>query len=146
MKALQFNYTGIRVRDMDKSIRFYTEIFGMMVVEHRQVTEPTSGEVVGLRSPGSEQLLELNWYREGTRFGSPFTNGEDLDHLGFDVDDLDEALLELKAKGVEIIFRPGEIGAEVGWREAFVLDPNGICVNGAGNLASFGAEELATCS
>ncbi|MGA8275443.1 MAG: VOC family protein [Thermoplasmata archaeon] len=128
MKALRFNYTGIRVRDMDKSIRFYTEVFGMTVVEHRQVTEPTSGEVVGLRSPGSEQLLELNWYRAGTRFGPPFTNGEDLDHLGFDVDDLDEALLELKGKGVEVIIRPGEIGAEVGWREAFVLDPNGIWI------------------
>jgi lactoylglutathione lyase len=125
MGVFRFTYTGIRVRNMDESLRFYAELFGMVVVDRRAVTEPTSGGVVTLESPGSKQLLELNWYREGTRFGPPFTNGEDLDHLGFDVDDLDEALRTLERRGVKVVIRPGEIG---GWREAFVLDPNGIWI------------------
>jgi lactoylglutathione lyase len=118
-------YTGIRVRDLDESLRFYTQWLGMEVVERRQVTEPTSGEVVGLRSPGSAQLLELNWYREGTRFGSPYTNGDELDHLAFEVDDVDAAIHELETRGVEVLVRSREIG---GWREAFVRDPNGIWI------------------
>jgi lactoylglutathione lyase len=125
MARLRFIYTAIRVRNMDDSIRFYTQVLGMDAVDRREVTEPTSGEVVTLRSPGSEQLLELNWYREGTRFGTSYASGEELDHLAFEVDDVDAALRELERQGVEIIVRSGEIG---GWREAFVRDPNGIWI------------------
>jgi lactoylglutathione lyase len=128
MPSYRLIYTGIRVKDMDESIRFYTEFFGMKVVDKRERTPPTEGEVVTLRSPGGRQVLELNWYAEGSRFGPPYTSGEELDHLAFDVDDLDAAIGELSRKGVEILIRPGEIGGVGGWREAFVSDPNGIWI------------------
>lgn len=128
MRSHRLVYTGIRVKDMDESLRFYTEILGMQVVEKRERTTPTEGEVVTLKSPDGSQLLELNWYAEGSRFGRPYINGEELDHLGFDVDDLDAALTALSKKGVKVIIRPGEIGGEIGWREAFVKDPNGIWI------------------
>lgn len=95
---------------MEESIRFYTPVCGMELADLRQIAEPTSGEVVGLKNPGSEQLLELNRYREGTRFGPSHKSGDDLDHLGFDVDDLDEVLRKLEGKGVKVTIRPGEIG------------------------------------
>lgn len=126
MHAYRLVYTGIRVKDMDESIRFYAEVFGMEVVEKRERTPQTEGEVATLRSPAGAQTLELNWYVEGSRFGTPYVNGEDLDHLAFDVDDLDTAIAELSGKGVEVVIRPGEIGG--GWREAFVKDPNGIWI------------------
>jgi lactoylglutathione lyase len=125
MRSYRFIYTGIRVRDMDESLRFYTERLGMEVVDKREQTPPTEGEVVTLRSPHGVQRLELNWYAEGSRFGPPYSNGEDLDHLAFEVDDLDGALAELATKGVEVLIRPGEIG---GWREAFIKDPDGIWI------------------
>ena len=128
MTAYRLIYTGIRVKNMDESLRFYTEVLGMQVVEKRERTPPTVGEVATLRSRDGNQLLELNWYDEGSRFAPPYVNGEDLDHLGFDVDDLDAALAELAGKGVEVLIRPGEIGGWLGWREAFVKDPNGIWV------------------
>ncbi len=124
--AYRFIYTGIRVKDMDESIRFYTQVFGMQVTDPRQKTPQTDGDVVILKSPAGDQLLELNWYAEGSRFGPPYVNGEDLDHIAFDVDDLDAAVAELSGKGVEVVIRPGEIGG--GWREAFVKDPNGIWI------------------
>jgi lactoylglutathione lyase len=128
MRSYRLVYTGIRVKDMDESLRFYTEVLGMQVVEKRERTTPTEGEVATLKSPDGSQLLELNWYAEGSRFGPPYVNGEELDHLGFDVDDLDAALAELSKKGVQAIIRPGEIGGGIGWREAFVKDPNGIWI------------------
>lgn len=128
MTAYRLIYTGIRVKNMDESLRFYTEVLGMQVVEKRERTPPTVGEVVTLRSRDGNQLLELNWYDEGSRFAPPYVNGEDLDHLGFDVDDLDAALADLAGKGVEVLIRPGEIGGSLGWREAFVKDPNGIWI------------------
>jgi len=126
--ALRFEYTGIRVRDLKESIRFYTEVLGMEIVEPEQATPPTHGRVIGLRSPGSSQLLELNWYEPGSRFGLPYVNGQELDHLAFECEDVDRAVRELESKGAKVLVRSREIGASVGWKEAFVEDPNGIWI------------------
>ena len=126
--TLRFRYTGIRVRDLDESIRFYTEILGMEVVEPEQPTPPTRGRVVELRSPRSSQRLELNWYEPGSRFGTPYVNGQELDHLAFECDDVDRAVHELESKGARVLVRSQEIGGSIGWKEAFVEDPNGIWI------------------
>jgi len=123
--AFRLVYTGLRVRDIERSLKFYTEILGMEVVEHLESFEPTRGKAVILRSPGSSQLLELNWYEEGSRFGTAYVNGDELDHLGFEVEDLEDAVKRLEEEGVEVVVRPGTIG---GWREAFVKDPDGIWI------------------
>ena len=126
--TLRFRYTGIRVRDLDESIRFCTEILGMEVVEPAQPTPPTRGEVVELRSPESRQLLELNWYEPGSQFGPPYSNGEELDHLAFECDDVEQAVRELESEGATVRVRPREIGGSIGWNEAFIEDPNGIWI------------------
>lgn len=124
----RMSYTGIRVKNIEESLRFYTELLGMSVIEPLQPTAPTDGKVVTLRSPDSMQVLELNWYGAGSKFGAPYSNGEDLDHLSFECDDLARAVAELEHRGVEVVVRPKEIGAEAGWNEAFVKDPNGIWI------------------
>jgi len=116
-------YTGIRVKDMDQSIAFYTEILGMKLVE-RQKTPQTDGEVATLRSADSEQELELNWYKEGSRFGIPYVNGSEVDHLGFDVENMDEWISSLEKNGIRILLRI----REGGWNEIFIEDPNGIWI------------------
>jgi lactoylglutathione lyase len=126
--TLRFRYTGIRVRDMDESIRFYTQVLGMELAEPEQSTPPTHGRVVELRSPGSSQRLELNWYEPGSRFGAPYAKGQELDHLAFECEDVDRAVGELEAKGVKVLVRSREIGGSIGWKEAFVEDPNGIWI------------------
>jgi len=126
--AFRLVYTGLRVRDIERSLKFYTEILDMEVVERLESFEPTRGKAVTLRSPGSSQLLELNWYEEGSRFGTAYVSGEELDHLGFEVEDLEDAVKRLEEKGVEVVVRPGTIGGNIGWREAFVKDPDGIWI------------------
>ena len=126
--SFTFAYTGIRVRDMAESVRFYTDVLGMEVVDPLESTPPTEGQAVILRSPGSAQRLELNWYKPGSRFGSPYFAGEDLDHLCFECDDVSATVTALERRGVEVMVRPKEIGADMGWNEAFVKDPNGIWI------------------
>jgi len=126
--GFRFIYTGIRVKDMEESVRFYTEVLGMVIVEPLQKTPPTKGSVVTLKSPNSEQLLELNHYQEGSPYSSPYVNGEDLDHIAFDVEDLEAAIRDLKRQGVEVVVEPYQIGYEIGWNEAYVKDPNGIWI------------------
>ncbi|WXG46477.1 MAG: VOC family protein [Candidatus Atabeyarchaeum deiterrae] len=123
--SFRFIYTGIRVKNMDESIRFYTEVLGMRVAEKRERMEPTKGEVVTLKSSNSNQLLELNYCEEESPFYAAYLNGEDLDHLAFDVENLESSVSTLKRKGVEVAVEPYQIG---GWREAFVKDPNGIWI------------------
>ncbi|SRR5579871_1143134 len=100
----------------------------MEIIEKLNKTEPTQGQVVTLKSKDSQQLLELNYYEEGSPFGVAYKNGEELDHLAFDVEDLSDAVEELRKQGVEIIVEPYSIGASLGWKEAFVRDPNGIWI------------------
>jgi lactoylglutathione lyase len=123
--VFRFIYTGIRVKDIEESLRFYTEILGMVIQEPLQHLEPTKGEVVTLKSPGSEQLLELNYYRDGSPFKSAYVSGEELDHIAFDVQDLTATIKDLKRRGIEVLVEPYAIG---GWKEAYVKDPNGIWI------------------
>jgi lactoylglutathione lyase len=123
--SLTFAYTGIRVRDIAESVRFYTEVLGMEVVDPLQSTPQTEGQVVVLRSPASFQVLELNWYKPGSRFGSAYNSGEELDHLCFECDDVSATVATLERRGVEVMIRPREIE---GWDEAMVKDPNGIWI------------------
>ncbi len=125
MPKATFSYTGIRVKDMDESIRFYTEVLDMEIVDDRQRLEPTKGEVVTLKSPDSDQLLELNHYEQDSPFWAPYTNGEELDHLAFLVEDVIATVDELRKRGVEVLVEPYTIG---GWAEAYVKDPNGIWI------------------
>jgi lactoylglutathione lyase len=124
----RFIYTGIRVKNMDESIRFYTEVLGMEIAEKRERLEPTKGEAITLKTPDSNQLLELNFYESDSPFYAPYENGEDLDHLAFDVENLEGAISDLRKKGVDIVVEPYQIGAHAGWKEAFIRDPNGIWI------------------
>ncbi len=87
-------------------------------------TMPHGGKYVHLRSPGSPQRLELNWYPKGSRFYAPYRRGEEMDHLAFVVDDVREAFRELVQKGATVAVDPSHSkGTEV-----YVKDPDGIWI------------------
>jgi lactoylglutathione lyase len=121
----RFVYVGIQVRDLDRSIAFYRDLLGMVMGRREKVAE-TRGEWAELRTPGSDLLLELNWYPEGSRFyKEPYRHGEELDHLAFDCEDADVAYRELVAKGAKPGLPPFDEG---GSRLAFVVDPDGVWI------------------
>ncbi len=118
-------YAGIQVRDMDRSVAFYRDLLGMEVLRRQKVPE-TGGEWAELRSGGSEQLLELNWYPEGSRhFRGPYRNGDELDHLAFECEDVARAYEELAARGAGRGLPPFLEGDM--WL-AYVVDPDGIWI------------------
>lgn len=118
----RFYYTGIRVRNLKKSLDFYTKTMGMKVVG--KGTMPHGGKYVHLKDSSSKQTLELNWYPAGSRFFSEYTAGEELDHLAFVVSDVKKAFKELVRKGAKVAVSPSESkGTEV-----YVRDPDGIWI------------------
>src|SRR6266508_337955 len=118
-------YVGIQVQDMDRSVRFYTSALGMRVSRRQSVPE-TGGEWAELRSVESEQVLELNWYPEGSRFfKGPYRHGDELDHIAFECEDVEGAYRELLASGARAGHPPFEEGRSV---LAYVVDPDGIWI------------------
>jgi Lactoylglutathione lyase and related lyases len=117
----KFAYVGIRVIDLDKSIDFYTNILNMKLLRRHAIKE-TDGEIAVLESGGS--LIELNYYSKKSRFYTEYTPGEELDHLAFQVKNLDSAVEELNKKGypIELEIRSGRS------RWIYIKDPNGIWI------------------
>jgi lactoylglutathione lyase len=118
----RFYYAGIRVRDLKRSIGFYTKAFGMKVVARG--TMPHGGKYVQLVTPGIRMRLELNWYPKGSRFYVPFRRGEEMDHLAFVVDDVRAMYKALLRRGARSAVDPQHAqGTEV-----YVKDPDGIWI------------------
>lgn len=118
----RFSYSGIRVRDLDGAINFFTKVLGMKL-ESRIKAPWNKGEFANLISKGGKHWLELNWYADDSPVAGPFREGEELDHLGFQVDDFDKALNRLKEAGYPVTLGPHHVG---GWDIAFVKAFNGI--------------------
>jgi lactoylglutathione lyase len=116
---LKFVYTGVEVKDMDTSIRFYTEGLGMTLLDRHPIPA-TGGEVAALRSLESEQLLELNAYPR-----SKYGPGSELDHLAFETDDVEREIRRLEGFGAKRA-RATEVRPK--YVVGFVTDPNGIWI------------------
>jgi len=112
----KFIYTGIHVSDFEKSIAFYRKVLGMKLLFRARIKE-TGGRVAWLKSKGSEQILELNWYPRKYKYGGK----SGLDHLAFEVKDAASAYRKLskKYRGTIAPFEEGK------WILAYVKDPNG---------------------
>jgi lactoylglutathione lyase len=119
----KFTYVGIRVKDLDASIEFYTKLFGMKL-SGRSKIEVTHGEVASLVSEEGGFPLELNFYQKGSLYDKRYTVGEGLDHLCFQVENVDETVALAKKLGHPLV---KEIRTKTA-RWAYVEDPNGIWI------------------
>ncbi|RIK98479.1 MAG: lactoylglutathione lyase [Proteobacteria bacterium] len=117
-------HTMLRVRDLDRSLRFYCDQLGMRLLRR---TDYPGGQFtlafVGYGDESDSSVLELthNWdgrdYALGTAFG----------HVAIGVDDIHALCERLRAQGVAIVREPGPMqhGKTV---IAFLEDPDGYRV------------------
>ncbi len=119
----KFTYVGIRVKDLEKSIGFYTLLLGMKL-KGRSRVEMTKGETASLETEDGAFTLELNHYEKASPYFTEYSAGEALDHLAFGVDDLSKALEAARASGYRVISEHKSNGSQ--W--AYVEDPNGIWI------------------
>ena len=119
----KFTYVGIRVKNLQESVDFYTNLLGMKV-KNRGKVEQTKGETVGLESEDGGFVLELNYYEKESPYYSEYIVGEGLDHLAFNVDDLSKTLEQARKSRYRVIseMKAGES------RWAYVEHPNGIWI------------------
>lgn len=115
-------HTSITVRNMDESLKFYTDVLGLAFERRRPIPE-NHAEIAFVRDPLSDGRIELTcWEGKGA-----FEPGEQLDHLAFEVADLDAFLTRARALGVRVAREPYRLAGGSG-RLAFVLDPNDVWI------------------
>lgn len=122
---MKFNleYTGIRVQDLDRALEFYTDVLGLKLLGRSKIPR-TNGEVASVANEEGGHVIELNWYGAESDVADPYRSGEELDHLAFGVEDLEEALAYLAERGhPEVLRMQGEHSV---W--AYVRDPDGIFI------------------
>jgi lactoylglutathione lyase len=120
---IDFIYTGIRVRDLNRAIRFYTETMGMKEIGRGKMQ--AGGTYVQLKSKGSDQRLELNYYPPGSKFYEEYFEGSELDHLAFSCGDVRKSYKKALAGGATSAVEPWDEG---GSTLAFVRDPDGVWI------------------
>jgi lactoylglutathione lyase len=117
MQVKKFLHTRMRVSDMEQTIAFYTNILGLEVLERK--TSPRGSHLAFLKVPNSEELIELTSFPPS----GPVTVQEDLVHLAFQVDNLDDTIDSLNAQGVKIT--DGPTHSPSGSRFIFIDAPDG---------------------
>ncbi len=120
---MKFKYTGIRVKDLKRSIEFYTQTMGMKVVERG--TMKAGGTYVSLKSKESPQLLELNYYPPETKHYEEYSEGSELDHLAFSCGDVRRSYRKALSGGATSAIEPWDEGDST---LAFVRDPDGVWI------------------
>ncbi|HYK93618.1 MAG TPA: VOC family protein [Thermoplasmata archaeon] len=119
---MRFLHTSITVGDLDRSIRFYTEVMGLTFERRRRIPE-NRAEIAFVVDPTSGAKVELTHWDDKPEF----ERGEQLDHLAFQVDDLDAALARARAKGVRVAKEPYQLTGGTS-RLAFLLDPDDVWI------------------
>lgn len=117
-------HTMIRVVDLNKSIDFYTKIFGMQELRRKDYPEGKfTLAFVGYGDEKSNTVIELthNWETNKYELGNAFG------HIAIAVDDAYKACDEITAKGGNVV-RPAGPMKHGGGVIAFVKDPDGYMI------------------
>lgn len=117
MRVKKLLHTRMRVNDMDQTINFYTSVLGLEVLERK--VSPRGAHLAFLRVPNSEELIELCSFPPS----GLVTVQEDLVHLAFQVENLDDTIEQLGAKQIRITDGPTTTSS--GSRFIFIDAPDG---------------------
>ena len=128
MKVKHIDHIGVAVKTIEQAGKFYTDILGLKIQEVETVADQ---KVNVAFIPITDSEVEL---LESTEPDGPVAKyidarGEGVQHVAFRVENIDEALDELKAKGVRLIDKEPRKGAG-GARIAFIhpKETNGVLV------------------
>ncbi len=116
-KAKKLLHTRYRVNDLERTVKFYKEVLGLEEVERHK--SPRGSELVFLKAPGSEELIELCCFPAS----GPVQVQADLTHLAFEVESLEEFGRHLSSRGMN--YSDGPHFDEDGGGIAFIDAPEG---------------------
>jgi methylmalonyl-CoA/ethylmalonyl-CoA epimerase len=109
----QIDHIGIAVQNLDDTVAFYRDVMGLEV----SATEIFNGmKIAFLRIGASELELLEDMTPDGTIARHVAKRGEGLQHVAYRVENIEQALAAMRAKGLTLIDeqpRPGARNARV---------------------------------
>ena len=102
MKVKKIDHIGIAVKNLDETMKFYEEALGLKTVA-TEVVEDQKVRIAFIPVGDSEVELIESTSPDGPVAKFIESRGEGLQHIAFRVENIEEALQELKNKGIRLI-------------------------------------------
>lgn len=116
---MKFLHTMIRVKDIDASLKFYTELLNMKLDKKKRLDDC---ELYFLDDEEGCTQIELTYNDETPAEG--YENGSAFGHFAFSVKSLEEFTKKLHSLGYEYLYEPFDLNGK-GTKIAFIKDPDG---------------------
>jgi len=111
-------HTCLNVSDINRSVEFYTNELGLKLTGRREVKQ-NNAEIVFLKDE-SGAAIELTHWRDK----KGLTEGDNFDHIAFEVEDVRSVIEHLRGRGVAIAMEPFSL-QDSSSKIAFIKDPDG---------------------
>ena len=116
---MKFLHSMIRVKNLEKSMQFYTELMGLKLVEEHRLEDCT---LYFLEDEATKTQIELTYNDDTPDNG--YANGNAFGHFAFYCENLDEFTKKLDKTGYKYLYEPFDLNGK-GSKIAFVNDPDG---------------------
>ncbi len=118
----KIDHVEIIPRNLERTLKFYTEILGFKIKERKKVGMPPLEEIVYVELNGT--VIELMSVQNASSIP------QDLWRVGYrmiaiEVENMDKAVEYLKGKGVELSAGPVALGKS---KRAEIKDPDGLSI------------------
>ena len=116
---MKFLHSMIRVRNIENSLKFYTELLNMKLAEKRRLEDCW---LYFLTDENNTCQIELTYNDETPNGGYSIGNG--FGHFAFEVESFDEFTKKLNNLGYKYLYEPFDLTGK-GSSIAFIKDPDG---------------------
>lgn len=116
---MRFLHSLIRVKNIDESLRFYTELLNMKLADKKRLDDCT---LYFLDDESGQVQIELTYNDDTPENG--YQNGNAFGHFAFQCDNMEEFTLKLESMGYKYLYEPFDLTGK-GSKIAFINDPDG---------------------
>ena len=125
------DHIGIMTNDLQKSVRFYTDVFGFSIAMKMEMAEAGLSAVFVEKDGSKIELMEYRGKNAPKRSKGVeiMVGGHSIpinDHITFSVDDMEDTVTDFKEKGVMFDLEPMQL--EGGMKLASFKDPDGVLI------------------
>ena len=106
----KINHIGIAVNSIDEALCLYTDVFGLEL-EGREIVEEQKVKTAFLPIDNTEFELLESTDKDGPVAKFIEKRGQGIQHIALEVDDIEKAIEEMKAKGIRMIDEKPRYGA-----------------------------------